>query len=147
MDLEDYYGLEYGIVVIRWHYFSAEAESTFSSNNNIMSSSCPDFHAECLEKLRWICAATLISHGHSYPVNKHSADLQTIFGVDAGKDISIYPEKFCNSCNSSISNFKKRGERPTTEIFQWIDSCGGKDCSIYQLMVKLRGCPVGKKKK
>ena len=118
----DYYGLEYGIVVIWWYYFSAEAESTLSSNNNIMSSSCPDFHAERLEKLCRICAAKLISHGHSYPVNKYLADLQTVFGVDAGKDIiSIHPEKFCNSCYSSISNFKKRGKRPSTEIFQWID--------------------------
>ena len=88
-----------------------------------------------------ICAAKLISHGHSHPVNKHLADLQTVFGVDAGKDIiSIHPEKFCNSCYSSIS------KRPSTEIFQWIDSCGGKDCSIYQLvMVKSSGRPAGKK--
>ena len=102
-----------------------EAEATCSTTTT-------DFHTECLEKICRICAAKLITHGYSYPVNKHIVDIQNVFGVDAGKDIiSVHPEKFCNACYSSISNFKKRGKRPSTEIFQWIDRCGGKRCSIY----------------
>ena len=98
----------------------------FIHNNENENSGLHDqkFHENCLSKICRLCSARLLTSnqikekkGRTYPVQKYSGLIKTLFGIDVIEDQPnvVHPAQFCNGCRAAMTNYTRRPKSTTID--------------------------------